>query len=72
MQKYIILVIFEISGILVIPLQVTEYNLIPDTLLLKQTVSAPNQVVPAGSDMSHRTHRGSKAGLLSTADTLAF
>lgn len=61
-----------VCSISAIPLQVTEYNLTPDTLLPMQMVSAPNQVVPAGSDMSHRTHRGSKAGLLSTANTLAF
>lgn len=61
-----------VRSIWAIPLQVTEYNLTPDTLLPVQTVSAPNQVVLAGSDMSHRTHRGCKAGLLSTPDTLAF
>lgn len=56
-----------------LPLQVTEYNLTPDTLFPMQTVSAPNQVVPAGSAMSHRTHRGCKAGLLlSIDDTLSF
>lgn len=49
-----------------------EYNLTADTLLPVQTVSAPTQAVLAGSDMSHRTHSGCKAGLLSTADTLAF
>lgn len=62
----------KICSISAIPLHVTEYNLTPDTLLTMQMVSAPSQAVPAGSDMSHRTHRGSKARLLSIADTSAF
>lgn len=49
-----------------------EYNLMADTLFEMHMVSAPNQVVPAGSVMSHLTQRGSKAGLLSTAETLEF
>lgn len=49
-----------------------EYSLTPDTLLEQQMVSAPSQVVPAESDMSHLTQRGSKAGLLSVAETLAL
>lgn len=49
-----------------------EYSLTPVTLVPTQTVSAPNQVVPAGSDMSHRTHRGYKGRFVSWADMLAF